>query len=260
MRRHGWSTRRSSTALLLATAVGIWPVVVRAQAPAKDERALSVLARTCATLAKAKTISFRARDMVSTLGPAGQWIDLIGTARVVAERPDKLFVETRGDRFPQDFFYDGKTITMYAPHEKIYAQADAPPTLEAMIQHADDIGGITFPFADVLPAEPCSTLTKDLTTALYVGESTVGGAKTEHLAFATKNEEWQIWIGAEDHLPRMLLARYRDVEGAPRITVEFSDWKVGGPSPASTFGFKAPSGAVKTEFKKPGAPGAAGAK
>ncbi|MFL9869717.1 DUF2092 domain-containing protein [Paraburkholderia fungorum] len=49
-------------------------------------------------------------------------------SEVTVQRPDKLKVLTLGDGPPSEFYYDGKTMTAFAPKENLVAVADAPPT------------------------------------------------------------------------------------------------------------------------------------
>lgn len=43
------------------------------------------------------------------------------------ERPNQLRVNAEGDRVNQQFFYDGKTLTLYNPADQVYATVEAPP-------------------------------------------------------------------------------------------------------------------------------------
>ena len=219
--------------------------------PIKDERAIKVLKGMTDTLAQAKTLSFRARSLVPTAGPNGQWISLLGTSRVAMQRPDKLFVKTRGDIFPNDLYLDGKTWTAIAPNERFYAQRPAPgPTIDALIDEAYAKSDDPFPFADVLPSDAYARFTRDLSSALYVGRSTIGGAKVDHLAFTGKAVDWEIWIGVTDRLPRFVMGTYRDLERSPTFWVEFADWKVNPPIDPKTFTPVIPAGSKKIEFKQ----------
>jgi hypothetical protein len=219
--------------------------------PIKDERALKVLKGMTDTLAQAKTLSFRARSLVPTAGPNGQWISLLGTSRVVMQRPDKLFVEMRGDVFPKDLYLDGKTWTAIAPNEKLYAQRPAVgQTIDAIIDDAYANKEDLFPFADVLPSDAYTRLTRDLSSALYVGQSTIGGAKVDHLALTGKALDWEIWIGTADRLPHFMMGTYRDLERNPTFWVEFADWKVNPRIPPKTFTPAIAADAKKIEFKR----------
>jgi hypothetical protein len=217
----------------------------------KDERALAVLKGMSGTLAGAKTLSFKVRGIVPTPAPTGQYISLFASSRVVMQRPDKLFVEARGDLFPSDTFYDGKTVTVLGVDNKFYAQRDAAGgAIEALMQSVQPGSDATAPFLDLLVADPYAVLTQDFSSAFWVGQSTVGGVKTDHLAFTAPGLDWEIWVGAADKLPRLMVVSYRTGERQPTFTVEFSEWKLNAPIPARTFSANLPKGAVKLEFKQ----------
>ena len=82
----------------------------QAAVPLIDPRALDTLKLMSDKLIQAKSLQFEARSMVPVKSPAGMWISLYGTSRVVKEGASKLFTETRGDFFPFDFYDDGKKI------------------------------------------------------------------------------------------------------------------------------------------------------
>ncbi len=89
-------------------------------------------------------------------------------------------VVSPGDGTPDEFYYDGKTMTAYAPSSNLAAVADAPPTLDALIDAAWDKAAIYFPFSDVLASDPYAELSKSLKSAFYVGRSkAVGGVMTD---------------------------------------------------------------------------------
>ena len=51
-------------------------------------------------------------------------------SEVTLQRPDKLRVITSGDGPASEFYYNGKTMTAFAPAENLVAVADAPPTID----------------------------------------------------------------------------------------------------------------------------------
>jgi len=168
-----------------------------------------------------------------------------------------MFASTAGDFAPHDFYFDGKTITRYSPDKNLYAVRDLPGTIDNMVEKAYEEDGKSFPYADVLISEPYSAMTENLTSALYVGQSTLkplsgeAGIKTDHLAFANEGVHWQIWIGSDDHLPRLVVATYLDDVSEPSYVVEFGDWRLGEPVDAATFIFSNTSSAAKIEFRNP---------
>lgn len=220
-------------------------------APIMDARALDMLKAMSDTLEQAATIRFTSVSMVPVKGPHGIWINLLGSSRVIKEGKDKLFAETRGDFFPYDFYYNGITVIRYAPTTNVYAEKAAPATVDELIASAYKEEGRSFPYADILVASPYETLTADLVNAVYVGTSMIGTVKTEHLVFTNKTVEWQIWIGAEDKLPRLVNATYLDDVSEPSYTVEFKNWELNTPVPADTFTFNNASKAAKIDFRNP---------
>ena len=222
-----------------------------------DPRALDMLKLMSDKLSQAKSLRFEARSMVPIKSPNGTWISLYGTSRVVKEGSDKLFAETRGDFFPYDFYFDGKVITAYSPTKNLYAEKAAPGTVDSVIEAAYREEGKSFPYADILVAQPYNVLTEGLVKAAYVGQSTLRplsggeGVKTDHLVFSHEGVEWQIWIDTEDRLPRMVCATYLDNVGEPSYTVEFGDWKLDEPVSPETFLFQDTSQAEQVEFRNP---------
>ena len=217
----------------------------------KDDRALAALKDMSDTLAKAVGMSFRADSAVAIASPTSQWVKVFGVSRVTLHRPDQLYVETGGDMFTQVFYYDGKTVAMYAPAEKLYATEQIRRGLDETLAQLFEKHGTYFSFTDVVLSVPQQAMAKDLTTAQLVGESTgVGGVTTTHLAFAKPGMEWEIWIGADDHLPRRLDVTYTDVEGRPTGSVAFSDWKLNPAIAPDRFVFTPPAGATRIDFSR----------
>ncbi|MDM0113703.1 DUF2092 domain-containing protein [Variovorax sp. J22R133] len=257
------ASHRLGHALLAASVLLGAPGVSMAQdkpapmaAPAKDfkdNRALALLKGMSDTLAGAKTLNFKVRGIVPTPAPTGQFVSLYATSSVTMQRPDKLFVASRGDLFPSDTYYDGKMVTVVARDNKFYTQREAAGgAIEALMKSVQPASDATAPFFDLLVTDPYAFLTKDFTSALWVGQTLIAGVKTDHLAFTAPGLDWEVWIGMADKLPRLMVVSYRSGERQPTFTVELSDWKLGAPVPAKTFVASIPKDAIKLEFKQIG--------
>ena len=132
-------------------------------------------------------------------------------SEVTLQRPDKLRVITPGDGPASEFYYDGKTMMAFAPAENLVAVAEAPPTIDAALKAAYDAAAIYFPFTDLIVADPYRAIADGLKLAFYIGQSNVvGDTTTDMVAIASDVVFVQIWIGADDKLPRMMRAVYRD--------------------------------------------------
>lgn len=192
-----------------------------------EPRAMDMLKATSAALAAAKTMAFTATasyEYPSKLGPP-----LVYSTRydVTMQRPDRLRILIPGDGPASEFYYDGKAMTVYAPAENLAAVADAPPTIDAMLQAAFKSAAIFFPFEDVLAADPYAAMTNGAILAYVIGPSAVvGGAKTNMVAWANNDVHLQMWIGADDRLPRRIRAIFRADPLRLRHQVDFSDWRL----------------------------------
>jgi len=64
---------------------------------------------------------------------------------VTMQRPDKLRILMPGDGPASEFYYDGKSMVVYAPAENLAAVADAPPTIDAALKAVFDKAAIFYP-------------------------------------------------------------------------------------------------------------------
>jgi hypothetical protein len=223
---------------------------VATAAPVLEPKAIDILKAACARLAAARTMSFIAvasYESPSRLGPA-----LVFTTKseVALQRPDKLRVITVGDGPASEFYYDGKAMMAFAPAENLLAVA--PPTIDGALKKAFDSAAIYFPFTDLVVADPWAAIADGLKLAFYIGQSNVvGGVKTDMVAFANDEVFMQVWIGADDKLPRMVRAQYRGDTLRLRHQVELSDWKLEMPMSADAFASSKAATASRIAFAQP---------
>jgi hypothetical protein len=216
-----------------------------------EPRAMDLLKAMSARLAAARTMSFTAVagfEFPSKLGPA-----LLYTARyeVTLQRPDRLRVLMPGDGPASEFYYDGKTMVAFAPVENLAAVADAPPTIDAMLQAAYKSTAIFFPFTDLILADPFAALANGK-LAFTIGPSgVVGGVKTDMVAWADNDVFLQIWIGVDDKLPRRVRAVFSADPLRLRHEMELSNWQLDGPVAADAFASAKATGAGRMAFAAP---------
>jgi len=196
-------------------------------APELEAKALDVLRAMSGRLAAARSMSFTSvvtHESPSRIGPV---LAYMTKSEVQMQRPDKLRVLTLGDGPASEFYFDGKTMTAFAPAENLAAVAPAPSTIDAMLKLVFDSAAIYFPFADVIAADPYETIVGAMTVAFYIGQSNVvGGTTTDMVAIASDSMFVQIWVGADDKLPRMMRATFRGDPLRLRHQMELSDWKL----------------------------------
>ena len=220
-----------------------------------EPRAMDLLKATSARLAAAKSMLFTAivgYEYPSKLGPP-----IVYTSRydVTMQRPDKLRILMPGDGPASEFYYDGKTMVAYAPAENLAAVADAPPTIDGALQAAYAKAAIFYPFTDLLAADPYAALTTGAKLAFVIGTSgAVGGVKTDMVAWANDDVFLQIWIGADDKLPRRIRAMYRADPLGLRHEMELANWQLDPPVAADAFASAKAQAAGRMAFAAPAPP------
>jgi hypothetical protein len=220
-----------------------------------EPRAMELLKATSEKLAGAKTMSFTAvvgYEYPSKLGPP-----IVYTTRydVSMMRPDRLRILMPGDGPASEFYYDGKAMIAYAPAENLAAFADAPPTIDAALAAAYKNAAIFFPFTDLLIADPYRAFADGVILAFYIGPSgVIAGTKTEMIGWANNDVFLQIWIGADDKLPRRVRAQFRADKLGLRHEMELSNWQLDPVLPADTFATAKAEAAGRMSFAAPAPP------
>lgn len=201
-----------------------------------DPKALEILKATSDKLAGAHTVSFTAIELFEHPTRQGAPLGYTSKYEVTLQRPDKLRVLKPADGPSNGFYYNGKTMSGYASAENLLAVADAPPTIDATLEKAYKLAGISVPFDDLIVANPYGDLAPGLVHAYYVGQShVIAGITTDIVAYAGDGVFVQMWIGADDKLPRLVRAVYLDDPARLRHELAITDWKLDEAVPADTF-------------------------
>jgi hypothetical protein len=221
-----------------------------------DGRTERVLLDACAFLRSAEQFSVQADVTYDEVLKSGPKVQYSRASSVVLERPNRLRVDSVGDKGARSFYYDGKSLTMYRPESAIYASADAPDTIDAMLAKVEELG-VNMPFDDLLHAQPCAGLAEHLQTGTYAGRHFFDGAWYHHLLLETDAVDVQLWVaeGDEPEIHKIVIT-YRDAPGMPQYTAVLSDWNFAPPVDDTTFTFSPPEGVKKVAFRE--APGARG--
>ena len=191
-----------------------------------EPKAIELLKAVSERLAAAHSLSFTAVQLSESPSRQGPPLAYATKTEATLQRPDKLRVIISGDGPASEFYYNGKTMMAYAPAENLLAVADAPPTIDAMLEAAYHSAGIFFTFTDLIVADPYKDMSEGLTLAYYVGQShVVAGTTTDMMAYIDNGVFIQLWVGTEDKLPRMVRAIFLDDPERLRGQVEFSNWQ-----------------------------------
>jgi hypothetical protein len=122
--------------------------------PTLEPKAVELLKAMSERLAAANTVAFTAVESYESQSRQGHSLVYVSKSEVTLQRPDKLRVITLGDGPASEFYYDGKTMTAFAPAENLVAITEAPPTIDAALEAAYHASGTYFPFTDLIVADP----------------------------------------------------------------------------------------------------------
>lgn len=246
--RHHDRPALNAPAIAFLAAIAIAPPAL-AQPSGIDPRADKLLKASTAYLASQKQFSVDARSTIEVVLVSGQKIQFDHTARLSVQRPNRLRATRRGDLVDQDFYYDGKSLTLHNPTEKFYASVAAPDTVEKMLDFARESLDIVAPAGDLIYRDAYQILMQDVTQGFVVGKGVVEGARCDHLAFRAPHVDWQIWIQeGKQPVPRKLVITSRDVAGEPQFAVVMTKWNLAPKFAEGTFEFKPPQAAKTVQF------------
>lgn len=244
-------TRMAPVLLVLGTLAlsAIVPTQAWAQAPAVDPAATRILKRMTDYMGSLKEFSVDTQNTIEELLAPGERIDLGVSATVTVKRPNKLRTQRKGDLVSQDFFYDGKTLTLYDPLMKVYATEPGPATLEGLFDYARQTLGLVIPASDLVYPNAYELLMQDVTSARLLGKTTIGGVNCDHLVFRRPGVDFQVWIAdGKQPLPRKLVVTDTGSPALLSVTTVITDFKVAQGVPDARFKFVPPKGAKPIVF------------
>ena len=201
-----------------------------------DSKAVNALRTMGAYLRTLKSFGVEVKGAKDDVMSDGQKILISGTVNYLVRTPDRLRAEINTDRKQRTIYYNGKTMTLYAPRMHYYATVNAPPTVQQML----DL------FLWGTPRDGVS----DLTQARYIGPSTVDGIQTDQYAFRQEGTDWQIWIEQGSRpLPRRLVITSVDKPEAPQYFATMM-WNLTANTDDANFVFTPPNDAKQIPWNQ----------
>jgi hypothetical protein len=248
-RVHCFARRIVSVVALAMVITAPWPQPGHAQPAGIEPQAEKLLRRMSDYLASRQQFTAKAESTLEVVLTSGQKLQFGSPATASVWRPNRLRADRKGDIVNQEFYYDGKTLTLYNPKENLYAATAAPPTLDETLDFAREKLDVIAPGAEFLYGNAAERMLKETTSGFVVGPSVVVGVKCTHLAFRGPEVDWQIWIEDGDKpLPRKFILTSKKVAGEPQFTVLVRSWDLTPKLTNREFTFTPPKGAKKIEF------------
>ncbi|MGA7867554.1 MAG: DUF2092 domain-containing protein [Stellaceae bacterium] len=201
------------------------PPATPVAAPVVAEQADRLLKEMGAYIGSAEQFTFHADVTFDHVLPSGQKLQFSAAKEVALKRPGGLHVEWSGDLGDRQFWYDGKSVTLYDPATPFYSSEAAPPEIDSMLAQLVPKLDFAPPLADFLYKDPYKTVRGNLEYGFDLGQNDVNGRTCRTLAFVEKDIDWQIWIENGPQLtPCKLVITYKNQPAQPLVSAVFSDW------------------------------------
>jgi hypothetical protein len=145
-----------------------------------------------------------------------------------------------------EMVFDGKTLTLLGKNANLYTQIETPGTIDQLVDVLRDKYHRTVPAADLLMSDPYRELMPLVTDVKDLGSGVIHGIECDHLAFRTKEVDWQIWIaqGARPYPCRYVITS-KKVTGSPQYTLDITGWQAGTEVASDGFKLEIPADAKK---------------
>jgi hypothetical protein len=249
-----WAVLISLVALGAAMHTSATPVA-EAQAPTAaargpaagtpDANAKSRLKAMSDYVAAQQAFSFAYDTYLEVVTTDNQKLGLASSGTIAVNRPDKLRATRTGGFADVEFLFDGKTLTMLGKNANAYGQAPAVGTIDQLLDTLRQKYNRPIPGGDLLMSNIHDQLMPEVTNAKDLGSGVIDGVECDHLAFRTKDVDWQIWVAqGERPYPCRYVITSTQVSKAPGYSIDVRNWKTE-PAPPASFAFKAPANAKK---------------
>lgn len=180
----------------------------------------------------------------------GEKITIGGEITYHVKSPDRLRLDLTTDKRTRQYFYNGTTVTVYAPKLKVYAVVAAPDTTAKMIEDVEDKYGVEVPLADLfyLGTKESAINAGNIRSAFYVSDALIDGSVCAHYAYRTGVVNYQVWIHQEgEPLPcKVVRDNVRD-PARPQYSAILT-WKTDDVFAEDVFNFTPPADVEKIEM------------
>jgi hypothetical protein len=197
-------------------------------------------------LAAQQALSFDYDTTLEIVTKQKQKLGLASSGTLTLNRPDKLHATRTGGFANVEYVFDGKTLTLLGKNANVYAQIDVPGTIDQLVDELRNKYHRPIPTADLLLSDVYNQLMPLVVDTKDLGSGVIGGVECDHLAFRTKEVDWQIWIA---HGNRPYPCRYvitsTKVAGGPQYTIDVRAWKTGTEVASDRFSLQLPADARK---------------
>jgi len=211
-----------------------------------DTAAILLLDRMGEVIGDLQSCSFSVSTSIDYAGDEIGLIKYFIVHQVYFSGPDKMLINSNGDKGHSGFWYNGKQLAYYSYSENNYAIIEAPSTTIATIDTVNKTYGIEFPAADFFYPSFTDDLIEHNDRIKFIGKSKIEDKDCFHIVATNKDIITQIWISDDAFfLPVKLIITYNDKIPNTQYEATYSDWVLNPVLPNAVFEFTPPAGANK---------------
>lgn len=214
------------------------------QIPQIDTVAIMLLDKMGSVIGEFESCSFTLNTSNDGIDVGLGLIKYFNVHQVYMVGPDKMLINSQGDKGHRGFWYNGKKLMYYSYTENNYGEIDAPDNIIATIDSVNKNYGIDFPAADFFYPTFTDDLIAQSENIIYVGKSKVDAKDCFHIIAENDKLSIQIWISDDAlFLPVKFVIVYYDTVPNSQYEATFSDWRINPDLPGAMFEFSPPPGA-----------------
>jgi hypothetical protein len=233
----------------IALAVAMTAGAITTAATRPDEtNAKNLVKKMSDYMAAEKAISFDYDTNLEIVTKENQKLGLASSGSMKLNRPDKIRATRKGGFANVEYVFDGKTLAMLGKNANAYAQVDWTGTLDQLIDELRSKYHRPIPAADLLESNIYDQLMPEVVDTKDLGSGVINGVECDHVAFRTKDVDWEIWIAQGNRpYPCRYVVTSTQVNRAPQYTIDLRAWKTGAQVAPDRFTLSVPPGARKLD-------------
>lgn len=222
--------------------------------PAIDPQAIEIVENAAAFLAAQEAVGFNWFVSYDQVVDGREKLTELRSGRNLLARGTGFYAYSEHGMDTREYFYDGTNFQIYDVEENAYVLAPFSGSFEGLVDRLKQEYDVVLPIWSILANTAGVELADSAESAAYLGRTRVAGRVAHHVALASYDEDWQLWILDDPEKPEILMLVGTDPykQGWPQYRAYFSDWDFAPEIAEGAFDFLPPEDAERMSWPKTG--------
>jgi len=218
--------------------------VSNAQTKKQDTVAIMILDKMSAVIGELTSVHITLSVRNDEVDPDLGLISHFELSEVYFDGPDRMLVNTKGDKGHRGFWYNGEYLVFYSFSENNYAVIKSPPTTIETIDSLHECYDFDFPAADFFYPTFTDDVMGQFDQITFMGKRVIEGKECFYISAKNVETTVQLWIANDVmNLPVKMLINQNTGGQGSQYEVTFKEWQINPDLPPSIFEFNPPPGA-----------------